>query len=106
MEVPTKIEFNALLSKVGQLEAMIAKLAKNEPMDAPKWVIQSEANKMFVGRGGKVVDRHTFLAMILKWVEAGVLVEGQNYLQTSGGRYLSMEFLRAEQFSNQIKKVA
>lgn len=106
MQVPTLDQFNTLLSKVERLESMINQLAKNQPNDAPIWVIQSEANKMFIGRGNKPIDRHTFLSWILQWVKDGQLVEGQNYLQTSQGRFISMDFLKANQFSNNIKKVA
>lgn len=87
----------ALLELVEKLRAEVAELKTGGthriglPTDK---LIQSEANKLFIGRGGKPVDRHTFLRMIKSWQEEGVLVLNKNLFETGGMRFISIDFLK------------
>lgn len=86
-----------LLQKVEQLTAEVDRLKANatRSLQEPKqWLLKSEANKLFIGRGGKPVDRHTFNNMIEKWKQAGYLVDGVNYMKSEDVIFLSKEFLK------------
>jgi len=97
MEVPSKEEF-LLLKKIvteleSQLQTMQSRLLQIEAK--PKqWYIQSEACKLFVGRNGKPVDRHTFRKWVLSWIENGDLIVDYNVMRTGDGFLIREDFLK------------
>lgn len=99
MQVPTIEQFeeqqrqlNILLQ---QFDAMKAREERRLQEPGP-WLLQNEARKLFIGRGGEPVTRHTFLKMIRNWIKERKLIEEVS-IRTSGNmRFISKEFLKGQ----------
>lgn len=73
--------------RIEKLQAELTEV-KQQPK---KWMVQSEAMKLFTGRGGQPLHRTTFNAWITKWLKSGVLKVGVNAIPVTGGGYLISE---------------
>ena len=110
MEVVSKLDFELLQEIVKEqqqaIERLQAKLAHVAAEPSP-WLIQSEANKLFIGRGGEPVDRHTFRNWILRWMAEGKLIEGKNMMTNIHGKFISKDFLKGQfDYKTKLKKAA
>lgn len=97
LAVPSIEQHNALQLRVESMDRELNQalvLLKQCTAKPVEWWTQSEANKLFIGRGGKPVDRHTFARMVTDWIRAGELIEGVNYKTGNGNRFISVEFLK------------
>lgn len=108
LTVVTQQEHQNALDRIAVLEEKMQALAEqlqHVTKQPSKWIIKSEANKYFIGKGGKVLSRQIFLGMINRLIEAGVLVNGVNYYRdTVGTMYLSEDFLRGK-FTTKVSSV-
>lgn len=95
MQVPTLQQHEELAQQVAALQTALQNLNNQlQQMPQPQtWVIASEARKCFIGRGGQQIERHTFNAMVKRWLKEGKLAEGKNYMHDGTNHFIALEFL-------------
>ena len=89
-----------LVQKVNSLSAELqqARTFIEWLVQAPQpWLLKSEANKLFVGKGGKPVHRNTFNQMVQRWKERGYLVDGLHVMSDGNTEFLNINFLKGIQ---------
>lgn len=89
-------ELMAEFERMQQLTQKLEKEYAHPAFPPAEKMLRSEANKLFVGRGGKPVDRHTFARMVNGWQAEGKLQEGVNMWNTAAGLFISTDFLRGQ----------
>lgn len=89
--------------KIADLER---RLSHNLQQPKQRWTAY-EANQLFIGKGGKPVERHTFTRMINNWLKTKALIPGHNYWYDGTIRFISIDFLRGqlpEAENNKLKR--
>lgn len=97
-DVVERNEFNVLLKEVESLKKRVAMMdAGMGQIEAiNEWLNMPAARNLYKGRHGNPVGRKTFKKMVDKWIADGLLIEGVNYHNYNGRRFIANSFFKAK----------